>query len=406
MSHINCIRKLSLISALVIGLSACGGSSSSDSQPVPIPTPTPTPTPAPAAQLNEADVQGLLDAVVSAGVPGVTMTIDSPVQQYSIAAGVSSQETLEPLRVEQQMPAGSAGKLMIATLVMQLVEQDRLSLQDTLTDWLDEDTTSRIAFANEITVRHLLGHTSGIFEYLHNPQAAADLFAAPEQLRGDAEILQYFLDQPATFSPGASFSYSNSNYVLLGLIVDAVLEEHHAAALRANVIDPVFMDNTYYLGFENDRGEIVSGYRDLADLGFSETSMVEDVKPLFANLGLADAPVASTTEDMSRFLRSLGTENQLLSEQSINTMLDPDNLSLLDGSFYLDGGELYYGLGVFMEQNTDTTLFHHGGDQFGWLTHNVFHQEKDTVVTVMLNCGGDECGQLGNDLVRLILADL
>jgi D-alanyl-D-alanine carboxypeptidase len=394
-----CLEKAILASTMVLGLIGCGGSSSNEPLASPI-------EPTLATPLTDSQLQAMLDdiATSTATVPGIALRIESPNRQFIGASGVSNVATLETLQVEDRMPAGSAGKPMIAVMIMQMVEQGRLSLDDTLTNLLPPDLTSRLPNADSISVRHLLGHTSGIVSYLDIPQAVQDLTNTPDISRADIDVISYIFDQPADSMPGTRFSPSNSDYLLLGLILDELLGERHIAAFRQRVIEPAFMDQTFYLGAENNRGEFISGYRDLADLGLAEASSIEDVSLWFMNLSLADAPIATTVEDLARFSRSFASDNLLLTEQSIEAILGDESLTFVSNSgVYLPNATLYFGLGLFIEEEPTITLFHHGGDQFGWLTHNVFWEERDMIISVMLNCGGDVCEQVSTDLVRTVL---
>lgn len=390
---------MGLAVAFVLGLTACGGSSSPQvSTPVPIPEPLPTPQP-PA----ELDLQRLIDQAVDNGVVGVNLLVESSSLQFRGSAGLSNQQTLTPLLLDDIMPTGSAGKVITATLALMLQQDGLLDLDDRISTWLAPELLTQIPYGEQMTLRQLLNHTSGLFEYLHNPQFGEDLLADPDRIRLDADVIPYALNQPAYFEPGEGFQYSNSGYVLAGIILDKVLGYHHSIAVRERIIDPLGMVNTFYLGAEEGRRPIASGYRPLSDLELSDDDTIQDVKPLLYRLGVADAPLASTVEDYLLLQHALLDTGTLLSETSTDEFIGEGYRITIGSDYHLGGSQLDYGLGMFHEANSSHTLLHHNGDQFGWLTYNLYWQEKDMNIVMMVNCGGSVCEDQSAQIINAIL---
>ena len=385
--------------ALALGLTACGGSSSPQTSTTPPVVPAPTPQPPMAL-----DLQNLIDQAVDNGLVGVNLLVESPSLQFTGAAGVSNQQSLTPLLVDDIMPTGSAGKVITATLALMLQQDGLLDLDDRLSTWLAPELLAQITNGEQMTLRQLLNHTSGLFEYLHNPQFGEDLLADPDRIRLDADVIQYALNQPAYFEPGAGFQYSNSGYVLAGIILDKVLGYHHSIAVRERILDPLGMINTFYLGAEQGGRTIVSGYRPLSDLELSDDDTVQDVKPLLYRLGVADAPLASTVEDYLLLQRALLDTGTLLSQASTDEFIGEGYRVTIGSDYHLSGSQLDYGLGMFHEANTSHTLLHHNGDQFGWLTYNLYWQEKDMSIVMMVNCGGSVCEDQSAQVIDAILS--
>ena len=393
--------KSTLMNGLLIGmalwLTACGGSSNSSKPVVTQPEP-----PAP-VQPTPLDYQALIDQAVTNGLTGVTLLVESSDERFLGSAGVSNKDTLEPMTVDAVMPAGSAGKSITAVLALILQQDGMLDLDAPISLWLEEDLLSQIEHSDKMTLRQLLNHTSGIFEYLHNDQFGLDIINAPDELRLDEQVIQYVLNQPANFEPGAGFSYSNSGYVLAGLVLDKVLGYHHSIAVRERILDPVGMNNTFYLGAEGDKGQIISGYRALSDFGLSEDETPQDVKPILFNLGVGDAPVASTVEDYFLYQRALLNTGTLLGEEATNQFVGQEYLLTVDEDYHLENSTLEYGLGIFKETNSSNTLLHHDGDQFGWLTYNLYWEEQDMSIIMMVNCAGAVCKQQSSQVISAIL---
>ena len=394
--------KSSLLFGLIVGLAlwvaGCGGSSSAPRATAPEPAPAPAP-----AIPDPIDYQQLLDIAVENGVTGMVLLIESPDEYFLGSAGVSNKETLSSMSVDAVMPAGSAGKPLIAVLALQLHAEGLLDIDLPITNWLPEELVAQVPFSEHMSFRQLLNHTSGVFEYLHNPAFGLALFDAPDVLRLDSQVIPYALNQPASFYPGRDFAYSNSGYVLAGLILDNVLGYHHSTALRERILEPAGMDATFYLGAESEKGEIISGYRALSDLDLTDSDEVRDLKPFLYNLGVADAPVASTVEDFLRFQQALLDSQTLLDEETRSQIFSTQSVNEIDRGYYIPGSVVEYGLGLFRETTPEKTLLHHGGDQFGWLTHNVFWQEKHMSIVLMLNCGGQICEQQSAELIKTVV---
>ena len=395
-------NKHTLMSAIMVGLAlwvtGCGGSGSSNAS-----APRPQPQPVSPVENTPAnlDLQVLLNQAVENGVTGMTLLVDSPQLSFTGSAGLSNKETLEPMTVDAVMPTGSAGKSFTAILALQLQQEGLLDLDAPISNWLEQDLLSQIPYSELMTLRQLLNHTSGLFEYLHNPQFGLDLIGTPDTLRLDQQVIQYALNQPANFIPGQGFSYSNSGYVLAGLILDKVLGYHHSIAVRQRILDPVGMTNTFYLGAE--QGDIISGYRALSDLDLSDDESIQDTKPFLYNLGVADAPVASNVQDYLLYHKALLTSGTLLGSEASEQLIGENFLVNAGQNYHLNNSTLHYGLGWFKEASPEITLAHHNGDQFGWLTYNILWREKDMSIIMMVNCAGDLCEQESEKVLSEIL---
>ncbi|KXJ62088.1 MAG: hypothetical protein AXW14_17470 [Alteromonas sp. Nap_26] len=372
------------LSALAImGLTGCGGSGDSGAPITTLPSPVPV------------DYQSLLNQSVDSVMPGVVLHIESPEKNILLSAGVSDTESLTPMQVDARMPVGSAGKKATALLTLMLYEEGLLDIDDTLDTWLPPELVNRIEHGTEITLRHLLMHRSGVHDYLA-PDTADAWFDAimedPTTLKTDSYALSFSIDRPADFIPGTDFNYSNSGYLLIGLILDAVLGEHHSTALRNRVLIPLGMNNTFYNGVEKALGSIISGY-------FNLDGDVINTKIAYQNIGVADAPLVSTVEDLTLLIRAVASSNTPISESIRILMIGDDNLTNLgDGAFY--------GMGMMKDTLTGKPIYHHGGDEPGYSSTNIYIPHNDTSITLFINCGvAENCVQRQNKLVDTVLSN-
>jgi D-alanyl-D-alanine carboxypeptidase len=172
---------------------------------------------APAATTAPPALQEALDRLVSDGVPGAIALQREGGQEWHTASGVADLTTKRPISATDRFRIGSMTKAYVSTVVLQLVGERRLSLDDSVEHWLP----GVVPGGDAITVRQLLNHTSGLYNYTDVP-FYMQMLNDPLKTWRPLELVQRAVAQPPLFAPGTSWSYSNTNYILLGLIVAAV----------------------------------------------------------------------------------------------------------------------------------------------------------------------------------------
>ena len=380
----------SLVSVAI--LSACGGSgSSAKSQPTPQPAPTPAPI------VEEFDYQALIDEAINEDVPGIILAIDGPETEFIGSAGVADIDSQESMQTYHVMPAGSAGKKATSLLVTLLHQEGLLDIDNTITTWLPESLTSQIEYSSEMTLRQLLSHTAGVYDYLDDRTSDEWFetgFTDTDTLKTDIYALQFALNREAYFEPGEGFDYSNTGYLLAGLILDEVLGEHHHNAMRSRIIEPLGLNDTFYLGIEKELGDIISGY--VID------DEILNTKPFYENVAVADAPLATSVTDLSTLLRAIMTDDSVVNDDIRELLIGEENLNLIDAN-----NQFYVGMGMFKSIRGDYTLYHNGGEEAGYKTENIYIEELDTTVTAFFNCYGHiTCKEQTYELVQEVLTEL
>ena len=363
-----------LFSTLI--LSGCGSSNSSKTTPPKVETPPVKVEPV------KTDYQALIDSSVSEYLPGIILRIASPEQEFLGSAGLSNLSTFEALETHHQMPTASAGKPMISLLAAMLHEEGQLNLDDKLDHWLNAELVALIPYGDQITLRQLLNHTSGIYNYSDGGGEYADyldeVFENPTVSRTDLDFLPFVINRPAYHAPGTGFKYSNAGYLLAGLILDQALGYHHSVELRSRIIDPLAMTSTYYKGIEKSQGEFVAGYV------LHDSGDMLNAKPFHQDMTRASDPVVSTVEDMAVFLKSLIEDGTFVSDAVKDTIFGEDAL--------VDEGTYQYGLGIHKKIINGKAAFFHNGLEYGFTSHNVYIPETKSSISALFNCGGyDEC---------------
>jgi CubicO group peptidase (beta-lactamase class C family) len=233
-------------------------------------------------------VQEQLDKSIKYGFDGIVVYVDQagkPPEFY--AAGWKNRENKIPADPHALFKIASISKLYVAVAVAKLVNDKQLDLDKTLADYLP-DLAGRIENADQITLRMMVQHRSGIPNFTDTP----GYWLEPPQ--SNNENLELVLDKPADFEPNNKYRYSNTNYLLIGEILDKTLGYSHHQYIKREILDPLGLNNTYSLLSEVNLDDVMSGYY----VGYDADLKYND----FSNP--AGSMVASA-EDVGKFLRAL-----------------------------------------------------------------------------------------------------
>jgi D-alanyl-D-alanine carboxypeptidase len=242
-------------------------------------------------------VQTALDEAVKAGAPGIAVSVRTAAGEQFLTSGVASIQSKQPMRPDTLFRIASVTKSFTATIVMQLVAERKLSLDDTV----EELSPGLLAAGDKITVRQLLGHTSGLPDYVRSDafvkRAGAGKAVTPRQ------ALNFVAEKDLDFAPGSKYAYSDSDNIALGLIIERVTRRSYDHALRARILEPLKLDQTRLatsLRFPKPHAE---GYQ-YGEGGTGAPENVTDV-PLDPDGAWASGALISTPRDVSRFFAAL-----------------------------------------------------------------------------------------------------
>ncbi|MCX4539873.1 serine hydrolase domain-containing protein [Streptomyces sp. NBC_01565] len=271
----------------------------------------PSASAAPASHADHFAAQRALDrAVADGGVPGVLATIRDGRDTWVGAAGVADTETGRQRRQQDRFRVGSTTKTFTATVMLQLAAEHRLSLDDSVEKWLPGVVRGPGYEPEKITIRQLLNHTSGIYDYVNDDVMSKRGAGTPFlEHRFDGyrpeEIVRIGLSHPPAFAPGTGWGYSNTPYFLAGMIIERVTGLPLADAIAQRVARPLGLTATYL-----PRGDdpLIHGphgrhYSKLMLTG--PDAAVYDVTELNPSWGWAAGGVVSTTADLDRFFGAL-----------------------------------------------------------------------------------------------------
>jgi D-alanyl-D-alanine carboxypeptidase len=234
-------------------------------------------------------------------IPGANVILDRPdAETWHASLGVSDLQAGTPMHPDLHMRIGSITKTMIATVVLQLVDEGALGLEDSLASLLPD--VAKIPNTGLITVRHLMGMRSGIFDYLKDESFFPRVLAEPTRPWTPEELIALAARHDPDFAPGEDIAYSNSGYILLGLIVERLSNQPIGVALERRLFAPLGMARTRLPDDATLPEPFAHGY--IADPK-KTTGELTDLTALNATVAWAAGGVVSTVGDLHTWLKAL-----------------------------------------------------------------------------------------------------
>ncbi|MFD5513872.1 serine hydrolase domain-containing protein [Streptomyces sp. NPDC127051] len=303
---------------------------------------------------DRPELQKAIEAFVDAGFAGIQMRVHDEQGEWVGSAGVRKPgETAKP-PTDGHFWAGSVAKPFTATAVLQLVAEERIALDAPVADHLPE-----LGLDRRITVRMLLQHTSGLFNYTGEyyedgtfvpgiPATGKEWVDNRLRTYRPQELVALALSKPARFEPGTGFGYSNTNYTLAALLIEQVAGRSYADEMRRRILEPLALRNTVLGGNDPELPEPhAHGYYRYQD---ADQWKVADVTRQNPSMLFAAGDAMTTTRDLHTFFSALNG-GKLLPAPLLAEMRRPY-------------GELGYGLGLFVQDlgpDHGGTVFHHNG---------------------------------------------
>ncbi len=319
-----------------------------------------------------SELQTLLDeAVAQKKIPGAVIYISTPKGKWLRASGVSNLEEKTPMNPTDGFSIASMSKTFVSVVVLQLVSEGKLDLNRAIKTYLPTNISPHIINSSKITVRQLLNHTSGVAEYdVTDDFKQATARRSISQPWTASEAIKYIYDAKPQALPGEKFLYTDTNYILLELIVEKTTGGTLAKAVRSRILEPLGLKHTFTELREPTVGHPATGYGDRNKNG----KLVSFAEVNDGN-GLGDGSLVSNAEDLANFAKALFAKKTLLSPKIMKEMLTFKNNSVSYG----------YGLGVERFPTPYGNSFGHTGTAYGFVTFMAYLPSKDTTIIVLLN---------------------
>ncbi|MDM8362149.1 serine hydrolase domain-containing protein [Bacillus thuringiensis] len=306
---------------------------------------------------NQRDRNSVKEAMrdtLKLGYPGILAKTSEGGKTWSYAAGVADLSTKKPMKTDFRFRIGSVTKTFTATVVLQLAGENRLNLDDSIEKWLPGVIQGNGYDDKQITIRQLLNHTSGIANYTRSK----DFNMMDTKKSYTAEgLVKMGISMPPDFAPGKSWSYSNTGYVLLGILIEKVTGNSYAEEIENRIIEPLELANTFLPG----NSSVIPGTKHARGyIQLDRASEPKDVTYYNPSMGSSAGDMISTADDLNKFFSYL-LGGKLLKEQQLKQMLTtvPTGVDELGDS----------GLGIFkMKLSNGESIWGHGGTIPGFLT--------------------------------------
>ena len=335
-----------------------------------------------------------LDAWHKAGqFPGATAGIAfADGTSMGLATGVSDRDTGRRMDPTDLMLMGSVGKTFVSAVALQLIHEKKLALQDPLSKYFGTAPWfSRLPNATAITVRHLMTHTSGLVRYEFKEQFTADLTRQPAKVWTPEERLAYILDSPPPFAPGAGWEYSDTNYIVLGMIIEKVTGSTYYAQMQSRLLKPLGLSRIV----PADRMVIpglVQGYAGPNNpFGGTDAMMKDGALVINPQLEWTGGGLASSAEDLARWARLL------YEGRAFDAALLPEFLNGVPAKL---GPDTKYGLGVIIRPTPFGESYGHSGFFPGYVTDVMYFPSLKTAIAVQVNSSAPRA--TGRPLPRVI----
>ena len=305
---------------------------------------------------QKRDLKATIQTLVDNGYPGaLAAKTDKDGNTVGATAGKGNLSTGEAPPLDGEVRIGSNTKTFVAVVIMKMVEEGKVKLDEPIETYLPGLIKGQGVDGKKITVRQLLQHTSGLPEIM---LGMPDFFAMRNDYVSPRDVLDMALTRPAQFAPGAKFTYTNTNYIVLGLLAERVGKRPVAEQIETKIIKPLGLKHTYMPkdGEKAFRGKHPHGYhtRD------NKPGKLEDITEADPSWAWAAGSMISTPSELNKFMQSI-FDGSLLNQASIAEMKKSVPMG--------DKGDVY-GLGLIGHKLSCGVAWGHGGTIPGYQTDN------------------------------------
>ncbi|MFD3869517.1 serine hydrolase domain-containing protein [Streptomyces sp. NPDC058623] len=340
------------------------------------------------ARDGHAATRAALDSVVRDGAPGGIVLAEQGHDTWAAHAGTADLATGRKPRADDRFRVGSITKTFVATVMLQLEEEGKLSLDDTVDHWLPGLVQGNGHDGSKIKLRQVLNHTSGIYSYTDDEdfkrkEFGTDFLKHRYDTWTPRQIVRFAMTHRPTFAPGDDWSYSDTNYVIASMVIQKATGHSYAHEIEQRVLSPLHLDSTSLPGTRarvpGPSGRAYSKLTgELAGPG-EPNSAIYDVTELNPSFAGAAGEMISTNRDLNRFYRALFS-GRLLEEPQLKEMMTTVSIKNMP--------TFSYGLGLMrLTLSCGTEVWGHNGGIQGSISQTMATADGEHVLS--LNFNGD-----------------
>lgn len=323
---------------------------------------------------------------------------------FSLATGFSDLETKQKMKPSDIMCAGSVGKTFALATALQLVKEGKINLDEKVEKYLGrEKWFSRLPNAKDITVRRLMNHTSGLVRYEFKDQFTKDLSANPDKIWKPEELLSYLFDTKPEFEAGKGWDYSDTNFIVLGMIIEKVTGKKFYAEATKRLLKPLKLKNTKPQDKREIKG-LIQGYAGDQNPFGGKDKMLENgrfiVNPQFEWTG---GGFVSNSEDLARWAKMM-YEGKAFDASLLPQVFEGVSAPML-------GKDVKYGLGVIIRPTRLGLTYGHTGFFPGYMTDMMYFPDRKISIAVQVNSSvppnlGKPLSRISVESAEMIFAEI
>jgi D-alanyl-D-alanine carboxypeptidase len=331
------------------------------------------------------DKKNILGAIVKVDVQGK--------KSFEAVSGYFDLSRKTNVHLRDKFIIGSVTKVFTAVLVHQLIEQEKVELQKPIIDYLPVDwaaVLSNIRHGNEITVEHALSHRSGLADVTETEEFRKMLMLESSKPWKPIDILKLTNQQrEPKFKPGKGYDYCNTNYLLLGMLVEHVTKQPFGESMKKNIFERLGMDNTFLSEgtFGSGKSGIIHGY-------YKTDDKIYDGQKVSVGWAQASGGIISTADDLIKFFKALVSKKLFERKETFEQMVR------------LVGGNEQYGLGLMIFDDPEIGMYYgHGGNFCGTRTMLAYFPKHQTTI-VVCHTYDDEVSPGAEELMKEVMKNI
>lgn len=329
-----------------------------------------------------AALQVIIDKYIKKGLPGISLMVSNSDGVWNGVGGYASLDNgikYKPCHIGK---VASITKFMVGTLVFKLIEDSLnthlsyLDLDKPLTNWIDKKILEKIENGTDATLRQCMNHSSGIFDIITDSDFYLGVLNDPNKHWTQEELLKFVYGKPKAFNCGDTSGYSNTNTLLVSMVIEKATGRPHGELMREKLWIPLGMGDTYYQGRENLPDFVTQGYFDLYN-----KKQLTNVSNIIPGSGNGYGGVFSNVYDLQKFIDAVLINKTVLSAKSLGIMQTygpPDEIN-------------QYGVGImkkFIDRGVNYGLGHSGRD-LGYSADLFYFPNKNFTTNFFVNYGTD-----------------
>jgi len=352
--------------------------------------------------INNERNQSILDTLVKENqIPGLNFSIIyENGMQINYSSGYSDTLKKVPLTSEHVLFSGSVGKTYAVAVLMQLVDEGRVDLTKPFMSYFPEhEWLNNLPNIESITVEMLLNHTSGLPRYIEDEAVWKNLKENPDKVWTYKDRLSYAFNMKPAHDPGKGWSYSDTNYLLIGMLIEKITASDYYDEVKSRILNPAGYKYTYP-SLQRDIPNLPVAYSNLPEFFNMPGVVVEDGKYVFnPQMEWTGGGFASTTPDLARWAK-MYFEGQFFSEKMLQKIITPSE----QGKEIGEG--ISCGMGSFIYTTELGIAYGHTGFVPGFNSIFAYFPEQEVAVALQINCDYAKAKVGLMDYVLVILNNL